>query len=140
MIKNSDFSIEINELHLSEIKDIYNANTDVCIKFENGFCLNIIVGTPQNLQYLMEKEEVNFWEPSFPWVIVQKLTKEIIHEAIQAYKDAKPNEYWLKLDYFVTDIDIAVFDKLQTQEIKKSAELELLVSLDYLKSDINKLD
>ena len=46
----------------------------------------------------------------------------------------------LKLDYFVTDIDIAVFDKLQTQEIKKSAELELLVSLDYLKSDINKLD
>ena len=36
------------ELHLSKIKDI---------------CLNVIVGTPQNLQYLMEKDQVNFWEP-----------------------------------------------------------------------------
>ena len=26
MIKNNNFSIEINELHLSKIKDIYNAN------------------------------------------------------------------------------------------------------------------
>ena len=60
MIKNNNFSIEINELHLSKIKDIYNANTDVCVIFEDGFCLNVIVGTPRNLQYLMEKDEVNF--------------------------------------------------------------------------------
>ena len=61
MIKNNNFSIEINELHLSKIKDI---------------CLNVIVGTPQNLQYLMEKDQV----PGRPWVIVQKLTKEIIQQ------------------------------------------------------------
>lgn len=140
MIKNNNFSIEINELHLSKIKDIYNANTDVCVTFEDGFCLNVTVATPQNLQYLMEKDEVNFWEPGLPWVIVQKLTKEIIHEAIQAYKDARPNDYWLKLYYFATDIDITVFDQLQAQEIKSSAELELLVGLDDLKADINKLD
>jgi hypothetical protein len=69
-----------------------------------------------------------------------KLTKEIIHEAIQAYKDAKTNGFWLKLYYFATDIDITVFDQLQAQEIKKAAELELLVGLDDLKADINKLD
>ena len=68
---HKNFSIEINELHLSKIKDISNANTDVCVRFEDGFCLNVIVGTPQNLQYLIEKDEVNFWEPGLPWVIVQ---------------------------------------------------------------------
>ena len=140
MIKNKIFSIEIDELHLSKIKDISNANTDVCVRFEDGFYLNVIVGTPQNLQYLMEKDEVNFWEPGLPWVIVQKLTKEIIHEAIQAYKDARPHGYWLKLYYFATDIDITVFDQLQAQEIKRADKLELQVGLDDLKAKINKLE
>jgi hypothetical protein len=140
MIKNNNFSIEINELDLSEIKDIYNANTEVCVRFEDGFCLNVIVGTPQNLQYLMEKDGVNFWGPAIPWVIVQKLTKEIIHEAIQAYNDDMPKGYWLKFYYFASDIDITVFDQLQAQEIKKASKLELLVGLDDLKADINKLE
>ena len=88
----------------------------------------------------MEKDEVNFWEPGLPWVIVQKLTKEIIHEAIQAYKDARPNGYWLKLYYFATDIDITVFDQLQAQEIKSANKFELQVGLDDLKAKINELD
>lgn len=66
MIKNKNFSIEINELHLSKIKDISKANTDVCVRFEDGFCLNVIVGASQNLQYLMGKDAVNFWEPGLP--------------------------------------------------------------------------
>ena len=69
---------------------------------------------------------------------VQKLTKEIIHEAIQAYKDARPKGYWLKLYYFATDIDITVFDQLQAQEIKRADKLELQVGLDDLKAKINK--
>lgn len=140
MIKNKNFSIEIDELHLSEIKDIYNDNIDVSVRFEDGFWLNVIVGTPQNLQYLMEKDEVNFWGPCLPWVIVQKLTKEIIHEAIQAYKDNRPNGYWLKFYYFATDIDITVFDQLQAQEIEEAGKLELQVGLDDLKAKINELD
>ena len=89
---------------------------------------------------MIEKDEVNFWEPGLPWVIVQKLTKEIIYEAIQAYKDARPNGYWLKLYYFATDIDITVFDQLQAQEIKRADKLELQVGLDDLKAKINELD
>lgn len=88
----------------------------------------------------MEKDEVNFWGPGLPWLIVQKLTKEIIHETIQAYKDARPNGYWLKLYYFATDIDITVFDQLQAQEIKRADKLELQVGLDDLKAKINELD
>ena len=40
------------------------------------------------------------------------MTKEVVEEAIQTYKDARPNGYWLKLDYFASDIDITVFDQL----------------------------
>jgi len=142
MIKNKNFLIEINELPLSKIKDISTANTDVCVKFDAELCLNVIVGTLQNLQYLMEKDKVNFWEPNLSWVIVQKLTKEIIHEAIQAYKDAHPKGYWLRLKFyhFATNIDITVFDQLQAQEIKRADKLELQVGLNDLKAKINELD
>jgi len=140
MKKNNSFSIEIDEIHLHEIEDISNSNIEVFVRLQDGFPLTIIVGTPKNLQYLMEKDKVNFYGPGLPWIIVQKLTKEIIQEAIKAYMDDKPDDYWLKLYYFATHIDIAVFDLLQAQEIKKSAKLELLIGLDDLKAEINKLE
>ena len=140
MKKNSSFSIEIDEIHLNEIEDVYNSNIEVFVRLQDGFPLTIVVGTPKNLQYLMQKDKVNFYGPGLPWIIVQKLTKEIIQEAIKAYIDDKPEGYWLKLYYFAADIDIAVFDQLQAQEIKESAELKLLLGLDDLKAEINKLD
>jgi len=73
-------------------------------------------------------------------IIVQKLTKEIIQEAIKAYIDDKPDGYWLKLYHFAPDIDIAVFNQLQAQEIKESVEFDLLTGFDDLKVEINKLD
>ena len=120
MTKNIRFSIEIDETDLTEIEDIYNANIQVYITLQDGFCLSTIVGTPKNLQYLMEKDKVNFYKPGLPWIIVQKLTMEIIYEAIEAYMNDQPDGYWLKLYYFATDIDISVFDKLQAEEIKGS--------------------
>ena len=140
MTKNIRFSIEIDETDLTEIEDIYNANIQVYITLQDGFCLSTIVGTPKNFQYLMKKDNVNFYGPGLPWIIVQKLTKEIIHEAIKAYMSDQPDGYWLKLYYFATDIDISVFDKLQAREIKESVEFDLLIGLDDLKVEINKLE
>jgi hypothetical protein len=34
--------------------------------------------------------------------------------------DDKPNAYWLKLYYFATDNNIAVFDQLQVQGIGRT--------------------
>ena len=138
--KNSAFSIELDETHLNEIEDVSNSNIEVFVTLEDGFPLTIIVGTPKNLQYLMEKDKVNFYGPGLPWIIVQKLTKEIIQEAIKAYIDDKPEGYWLKLYHFALDIDIAVLNQIQAQEIEESAQLNLLISLDDLKAKINKLD
>jgi hypothetical protein len=138
--KNGGFSIELDETQLNEIEDVYNSNIEVFVRLQDEFPLTIVVGTPQNLQYLMEKDKVNFYGPGLPWIIVQKLTKEIIHEAIQGYMDDCPNGYWLKLYHFATDIDIAVFNQLQAQEIKESAQFDLLIGLDDLKNKINKLN
>jgi hypothetical protein len=137
--KNNGFSIELDETHLNEIEDVYNSNIEVFVTLQDGFSLTIVVGTPKNLQYLMEKDKVNFYGPGLPWIIVQKLTKGIIQEAIKAYIDDKADGYWLKLYHFAPDIDIAVFNQLQAQEIEESTEFELLCGLDDLKNEIDKL-
>lgn len=138
--KNSGFSIELDETQLNEIENVYNSNIEAFVTLQDGFPLTIIVGTPKNLQYLMEKDKVNFYGPGLPWIIVQKLTKEIIQEAIKAYIDDKPEGYWLKLYHFATDIDIDVFNQIQAQEIKESAQFNLSIDLDDLKDKINKLE
>lgn len=138
--KNSGFSIELDETQLNEIENVYNSNSEVFVTLQDRFPLTIIVGTPKNLQYLMEKDKVNFYGPGFPWIIVQKLTKEIIQEAIKAYIADKPEGYWLKLYHFATDIDIDVFNQIQAQEIKESGQFNLSIDLDDLKDKINKLD
>jgi len=122
--KKSGFSIELDETQLNEIEDVYNSNIEVFVRLQDEFPLTIVVGTPKNLQYL----------------IVQKLTKEIIQEAIKAYIDDKPEGYWLKLYHFAPDIDISVFNQIQDQEIKESVQFNLLIGLDDLKDKINKLD
>lgn len=43
----------------------------------------------------MEQEKTNFITPEAPKIIVKKLTKEVVAEAIQAY--AKNDGYYLKL-------------------------------------------
>lgn len=45
----------------------------------------MVVGTCKNILSLMDKEKINFSEPSEPFIIVRKLTKEIIEEAVKAY-------------------------------------------------------
>lgn len=114
--KKSNILIEINE-DLQNIDDIYNANVEVFVTLNNGFTLTIIVGTPKNLQYIMNKDHTNFYGPGLPWIIVQKLTKSIIEEAIMAYFHDRPNAYWLQLCHFALDINPFIFDELQQREI-----------------------
>ena len=113
--KKSNILIEINE-DLQNIDDIYNANVEVFVTLNNGFTLTIIVGTPKNLQYIMNKDHTNFYGPGLPWIIVQKLTKSIIEEAIMAYFHDRPNAYWLQLCHFALDINPFIFDELQQRE------------------------
>ena len=87
MEKNNDFSIQIDQNQLRSLKNPSNANVEVFVTFKDGLRVAIIVGTPQNLEYLMNKDGVTFYGPGLPWIIVKELTVETIHDAIQGYMD-----------------------------------------------------
>tara|TARA_B100000795_G_C22744794_1_gene416840 strand:+ start:72 stop:566 length:495 start_codon:yes stop_codon:yes gene_type:complete len=142
--ENIEFQIRFNETYLDQA-DIFNANIDVYITLQDGFILDIetvnklvnetdngfsllvIVGTPRNLQYLMEEEKNNFYGPGLPWIFVQNLTREIIQEAIKVYINDQPDGYWVKLYHFASQIDPAVFNQLQAQEIERQQKCEIKI-------------
>ena len=138
MEKNNEFSIQIDQNQLRDLKDPFNSNVEVFVTFKDGLTVAIIVGTPKNLEYLMAKDRVKFYGPGLPWIIVKELTVETIHEAIQGYMDDCPNGYWLKLYYFWNDLDITIFDPLDPLEIDESTQLNLFIKLDQLKTELNK--
>jgi len=113
---------------LEEIADIEDYNVDVFVELEDGYTCTVVVGTAKNLEWLIEKEKKNFFGPSHPFIIVKKLTKEIIEETIQAY--AENNGYWLKLYHFASKIDMSVFDKLQAEHEEHLKELDELDKLE----------
>jgi len=68
-------------------------------------------------------KDKSFFGPSHSFIIVQKITKKIIEETIQAYAE-EYDEYWLKLYYFASKIDISVFDKLEAKYQQHLKELD----------------
>ena len=109
---------------LENITDIENSNIDVFIELEDASTYTLVVATAKNIEYLMDKEKMNYFEPGYPFVIVKKLTKEIITEAIQAY--VSDDAYWLKLYHFAGKVDTAVFNQLQAEQTEYFKELDEL--------------
>lgn len=65
----------------------------------------------------MEKFKSDFVPAGYPYVIVSKLTDEVIRSTIQEFIDVKEDSYWLKL-YHITAT-------LKIEDIKeKNIELE----------------
>ena len=111
--------MQIKEIQfLDEVKDVNNDNIDVGVVFKDNHSYTIIVRTPQNLLQEMEEEKTNFVEPGAPTIIVKKLTNEIITEAVEAYLKLDDDGYWLKLCQFGDNIDISVFNKLDSKQKK----------------------
>ena len=110
--------------YLEDITDIENSNIDVFVELEDGYTYTVVVATVKNIESLMDKEKMNYSEPGYPFIIVKKLTKEIISEAIEAY--ASDEAYWLKLYHFAGEIDTAVFNQLQAEHMEYLKELDEL--------------
>ena len=110
--------------YLEDITDIENSNIDVFVELEDAYTYTVVVATAKNIESLMDKERMNYFEPGYPFIIVKKLTKEIISEAIQAY--ASDEAYWLKLYHFASKIDPAVFNQLQAEHMEYLKELDEL--------------
>lgn len=123
---------------LDEITDIENDSVDVCVDSENGYTFTVSIATPKYLLQRMDGEKSNFSKPNDLFIVVRKLTQEIISETLEAY--AENDAFWLKLQAFASEIDISVLDALQAKHVKESIEFNLLCKLDDLEKDINELD
>ena len=110
--------------YLEDITDIENSNIDVFVELEDGYTYTVVIATAKNIVSLMDKEKTNFLEPGDPFIIVRKLTKEIIEEAVKAY--AENDAYWLKFYHFAGEVDTAVFNRLQAEHTEYLKELDEL--------------
>ena len=109
---------------LEEIPDIEDYNLDIFVELEDGYTYTVVVATAKNIVSLMDKEKTDFLEPDNPFIIVRKLTKEIIEEAVKAY--AENDAYWLKFYHFAGEVDTAVFNTLQAEHTEYLKELDEL--------------
>jgi len=111
--------------YLEDITDIENSNIDVFVELENGYTYTVVVATAKNIESLMDKEKMNYFEPGYPFIIVKKLTKDIIEETLKAYTENNDG-YWLKLYHFAGKINKTVFNKLQAEHTEYLKELDEL--------------
>lgn len=108
---------------LEDIDDIFDDNLNVEVTLEDGQSYFLIVGTPKNLLTLMDNEKSDFLSPGEPIVIVKKMTKQIIEDAIQAY--AEDNAYYLK--FYAAQLDSKTLDVLNDCYIAKRKFLDELI-------------
>ena len=72
----------------------------------------------------MEKFKSDFVPPGYPYIIVSKLTDDIIRAAIQGFIDAEEDSYWLKLYHTTGTLEIEDINKILDRKEKENTELE----------------
>ena len=110
-----DFSIKFD---LNQRNDPLCDNVVVFITLpmlpDPEYSLSVTVGTPAFQEKLLGDR--SYLEPGKPWILVSKLTSEIIYAAIEAY--TINGAYWLLLLHSCHKIDRKVFLELLNKENK----------------------
>ena len=73
--------------YLDSVRDLVNDCLDVFVTLEDNSIYFVEITTPEFLTVLMEKGK--FLRPQYPYIIVSKLTEDIIEAAIQEFIDAE---------------------------------------------------
>lgn len=104
--------------------DVENGNINVSVKTDDGYTYKLNFATPKHLQFLMDKEKTDYCGPGYPFILVNKLTTEIVEQAVKSF--AEENEgYWLKLYHFGGwrgAIDESIFDQIKAKQIEEEEE------------------
>ena len=108
---------------LEDVKDIFDDNVDVAVKLDDGHEYVVVVATQQNLLTLMNNEKSDFLSPGDPMIIVRKLTKEVVEDAIQVY--AEDNGYYLK--FYAANFDIKTLNVLKDRKVARCKLLDDLL-------------
>lgn len=93
---------------LQKVENIKDDNIDVFVELDDGFTYTLVVGTPKNLETLMEKENIEYLPAMPPMIIVKELTEENIRKALDTFLDN--NAYWLKLYYLAGELDMEILE------------------------------
>ena len=111
---------EISYLH--PVLDLENSCLDVIVTLENDDYYIIEVTTPQFFYTLMEKSKSDFVPPGYPYIIVSKLTDEIIRNAIQEFMNDREDSYWLKLYLATSLLKIEELNEILDRKAKENAK------------------
>ena len=114
---------------LSKIEDIENDNIDVFVTLEDGRTYVVYVGTPKNLVWRMDKEELDYVPAGCPDIIVRKLTHENIKKALEDY--TKDDAYDLKYNYLSHIIKIDDIDRILERETERDEEFDRKFDVDF---------
>lgn len=88
---------------MKQIENIYNDSLDVLVTtegdphYEGEKHYLIDVATPQWLISQMEKTQMDFLSPNYPFLVVRKITLPVIKEALKKLIESEEDGYWLKL-------------------------------------------
>ena len=116
--------MKIKEIsYLDPRVDLENDCLDVFVTLENDVCYLIEVTTPKFFYSLMEKFKSDFVPPSYPYIIVSKLTDDIIRVAIQEFIDTKKDSYWLKLYHITATLNIEDINEILDRKEKEDIEI-----------------
>jgi hypothetical protein len=96
--------------------------------FTDEFSYFVEVATPQYLSTLMEKFESDFLPPRYPYIIISKLTDDIIKASLQSLITTKNDSYWLKLYHITATLEIK--DRNDILYRKKQEDIELEAKID----------
>lgn len=111
--------MEIKKIQVvTEIENIYDDSVDVIVTLDDDFSYVIDVVTPQYLLSLMKEKNQSFIEPGENYIVVKKLTPEIIEETIRAFVEEN-DAYWLKLFHISSYFDIETLNNVRDQIISK---------------------
>ena len=107
--------------------DLIHDCLDVMVYLEDEYCNDelvyaVEVTTPQWLLASMEKSESGFLTPGYPYIIVSKLTDEIIKTTIQSFIETEDDSYWLKLYHLTALLDIEDINEILYRKKQESIE------------------
>lgn len=115
-------------------RDLVNDCLDVFVTLEDdygteefSYCIEVI--TPQFLSVLMDDNNGNFLPPQDPYIIVSKLTNDIIKAAIQSFIDEDDDLYWLKLYHLTASLTIEEINEILERKEKEQISLDSKINL-----------
>ena len=127
-------TVKIKEIsYLIPPRDLFNDALDVFVILEDDYCTDdfcyiIEVTTLQFLSTILEKGNNGFLLPDYPFIIVSKLTDDIIQAAIESFVNSDDEARWLKLYHIMPTLNIQEINEIlyrkKQEEIELNAEFE----------------